>query len=58
MTQPGRLRRANPLAEALPELEREAAALAEDFAAFFPDVVTYATRLRKGAGQSFCHPLE
>ncbi|MDS4021139.1 MAG: ACP phosphodiesterase [Candidatus Competibacter sp.] len=46
----GRLRRANPLADALPELERHADGLAEDFAAFFPDVVVHAARIRGGAG--------
>lgn len=46
----GRLRRANPLAAALPELERHADGLAEDFAAFFPDVVVHAARVRGGAG--------
>lgn len=33
-----RLRRANPLAEALPELERHYAVLEADFAAFFPQL--------------------
>jgi acyl carrier protein phosphodiesterase len=52
----GRLRRANPLADALPELECHAEGLAEDFAAFFPDVVAHAARVRAGAGQVFARP--
>ena len=34
----------------LPELERHADGLAEDFAAFFPDVVAHAARIRGAAG--------
>ncbi|MBN8481064.1 MAG: DUF479 domain-containing protein [Xanthomonadales bacterium] len=37
-----RLRRANPLAEAMPELDRLAAELAEAFAEFFPQLVAFA----------------
>lgn len=40
----GRLSRANPVADAVPVLEAQAAALERTFAAFFPDLRAFATR--------------
>ncbi len=41
-----RLRRANPLADAMPTLIRHERALAGCFGAFFPDLISYASRER------------
>jgi len=42
-----RLRRANPLAEAMPELDRLATELAEAFAEFFPQLVAFVRTARE-----------
>jgi len=45
-----RLRRENPLADALPELQRRAAGLHAAFGAFFPQVRDHAARWRRDRG--------